>query len=222
MEPSNNENDGCPLGESGCERLAELRQARVQIADLSSQIGIDGLTGLYNYRHFLRAAEQELERTRRNGQPTALIMVDLDHFKQVNDLWGHQVGNLVLRRCAALMQQTLRKIDIPCRYGGEEFALLLPATDLPHAVNAAERLRQGIQQLSIEVGAESFSVTASMGISLCRNGENLTPGELVERADAFLYQAKRKGRNRVCHAEFHLVRPRGEVGRDEKDELLKP
>ncbi|MCB1829071.1 MAG: GGDEF domain-containing protein [Chromatiaceae bacterium] len=222
MSPGDKESERCPIGEASCVRLDELHQARMQISELSEQVHVDSLTGLYNYRHFLQLAEQELERTRRNSQPTALIMVDLDHFKRVNDDWGHEAGNQTLRRCASLIKNELRKIDIPCRYGGEEFALLLPATELPHAVAVANRLRLVIQQSPIEFGDQRFSVTASMGVDVSRKGEDLTPGEFVERADAFLYQAKIGGRNRVCHPDYAAVRPKGQVGREEKDELLRP
>lgn len=212
----------CPIGETSCVRLDELRQARAQIADLSEKVQVDSLTGLYNYRHFQQLAEQELERTRRNGHPTALIMVDLDHFKKVNDDWGHEAGNLTLRSCASLIKNELRKIDIPCRYGGEEFALLLPATELPHAVAVANRLRLAIRQMRIEFGGQQFSVTASMGVDVSKKGEDLTPGQFVEKADAFLYQAKIEGRDRVCHRDYELLKPKGQVGKEEKEELLKP
>lgn len=222
MCPRDNEPERCPIGETSCVRLDELRQARTRLTDLSEKVQVDSLTGLYNYRHFLQLAEQELERTRRNGHPTALILVDLDHFKRVNDDWGHEAGNLTLRRCASLLKNELRKIDIPCRYGGEEFALLLPATELPHAVAVANRLRLVIRRLQLESGSQQFSVTASMGVAVSRKGEELTPGQFVERADAFLYQAKFEGRDRVCHPDYAVIRPKGQVGKDEKDELLKP
>jgi diguanylate cyclase (GGDEF)-like protein len=211
----------CPVGETECERLDELQQAHEQITELSRQVHVDSLTGLFNYRHFLVITEQELERTRRTGRPTALIMVDLDHFKQVNDEWGHEAGNEALKQCAALMRQVLRKVDIPCRYGGEEFALLLPATELAHAVAVANRLRQAIAAAPVAFSGISFPLTASMGVEVCGKGDDMTPGELVERADELLYQAKLGGRNRVCHREYDLLKPRGQVSRDEKDELMK-
>ncbi|MCB1761529.1 MAG: GGDEF domain-containing protein [Gammaproteobacteria bacterium] len=222
MSPREDERERCPVGEKNCARLDELDQALRQIADLSAQLHIDTLTGLYNYRHFLQFAEQELERTRRNGQPTVLVMVDLDHFKCVNDDWGHEAGNQTLRHCAALMKRELRKIDIPCRYGGEEFALLLPATELPHGVAVANRLSRIIRQTPVELGGQQIWVTASMGVDVARKGEELTPGALVERADALLYQAKIGGRDRVCHPDYRMLRPKGQVGREEKEELLKP
>ncbi|MCB1759235.1 MAG: GGDEF domain-containing protein [Gammaproteobacteria bacterium] len=211
----------CPVGEAECPRLDELERAQEQIATLSRQVHVDSLTGLFNYRHLLVVAEQELERTRRTGRPTALIMVDLDHFKRVNDEWGHEAGNEALKHCAVLMRQVLRKVDIPCRYGGEEFALLLPATELPHAVAVADRLRRAIEGAPVEYAGISFQLTASMGVEVCGKGDELTSGQLLERADELLYQAKLGGRNRVCHREYELLKPRGQVSRDEKDELMQ-
>jgi len=222
MSRRDRETEKCPIGETSCARLDELRQALARIDALSEQVRIDTLTGLYNYRHFLQLAEQELERTRRTAQPTALIMMDIDRFKQVNDELGHEAGNLALSQCASVLKSELRRIDIPCRYGGEEFALLLPSTDLPHAVRVAGRLRLAVEQSSIEFGGQSFAVTVSLGVAVAGKGEELTPGRFVERADAFLYKAKAEGRNRVCHPAYELIRPKGQVGREEKDELLKP
>lgn len=119
-------------------------------------------------------------------------------------------------------ERELRKIDIPCRYGGEEFALLLPATELPHGVAVANRLSRIIRQTPVELGGQQIWVTASMGVDVARKGEELTPGALVERADALLYQAKIGGRDRVCHPDYRMLRPKGQVGREEKEELLKP
>lgn len=212
----------CPVGETECVRLDELRRALEEIEALSRQVHVDSLTGLFNYRHFMLMTEQELERTRRSGRPTALIMVDLDRFKIVNDDWGHEAGNRALQQCAELMRTVMRKIDIPCRYGGEEFALLLPSTELPHAVAVAERLRRAIESTPITHAGSSFSVTASMGVEACARRDQMTAGTLIERADELLYQAKLEGRNRVCHRDYELVGSGGKVGRDEKDELLKP
>jgi len=222
MNPGDKESEQCPIGETSCGHLDELRQARMQIVNLSEQVHVDSLTGLYNYRYFLQLAEIELERTRRNGQPIVLVMVDLDHFKRVNDDWGHEAGNLTLCQCAALIKKELRKIDIPCRYGGEEFALLLPATELAQAVTVANRLRLAVQRMQIEVAGRQFSVTASMGVAVSGRGDDLTPGQLVESADAFLYQAKAQGRDQVCYPDYSHLQPKGQVGREEKDELLKP
>jgi diguanylate cyclase (GGDEF)-like protein len=148
-------------------------------------------------------------------------MLDLDHFKQVNDDWGHEAGNRILQHCAGLMKKLLRRVDIPCRYGGEEFALIMPATPLPRAVNAAERVRQAIAGSVIPFEGQEIRVTVSMGADLCMPEDDLTVEALVERADGFLYQAKAEGRNRVCHGDFSRLQPKGQVSRDEKRELLE-
>jgi len=222
MSPDDKENPECPVGEAWCPRLGELTATRAEAVELAQQVHTDGLTGLFNHRHFQLTLERELERTRRTGQPISLVMVDLDHFKQINDRWGHEVGNQVLRQCALLMVRGLRKIDIACRYGGEEFALLLPGTSLPRAVNAANRLRLAIADTPLQTTDGALPVTASMGADVFVKGDTMGPADFVQRADSQLYQAKQQGRNRVCHLAFELTRPKGQVGREEKAALSKP
>jgi diguanylate cyclase (GGDEF)-like protein len=222
MDNNDNEKGGCPVGETGCPRLEELEHACRQVETLAEQVHTDALTGLYNYRHFLHMMEQEWERTRRSGQPAALVMLDLDHFKRVNDQWGHETGNRVLRHCARLIAGMLRKIDVPCRYGGEEFALILPATPLPRAVGAANRLRTAIAGTPLKLDGTTLTVTASMGVNLYRKGDTLEMDAFIEQTDSFLYQAKKEGRNRVCHPDFKLFHSETQVGREEKDDLFRP
>ena len=222
MPSQDKEKPDCPVGEAWCPRLGELTATLARADELSQQVHTDGLTGLFNYRHFQLMLERELERTRRTGQPLSLVMVDLDHFKRINDRWGHETGNRVLQHCAGVMAKALRKIDIACRYGGEEFALMLPGTPLPRAVNAANRLRLAIAETPLQQPEGPLFVTASMGAEVFQKGDETAPAEFVERADAQLYQAKAQGRNRVCHQPFDLSRPRGQVGRDEKEALFKP
>jgi diguanylate cyclase (GGDEF)-like protein len=221
MDISDNETRICPVGEADCPRLDELAYARSRMEMLAEQVHTDALTGLYNYRHFSRMMEQEWERTRRSGQPAALVMVDLDHFKRINDQWGHETGNRVLRHCARLIAGMLRKIDVPCRYGGEEFALILPATPLPRAVSAANRLRTAIAGTPLELDSVTISATASMGVNVYRKGDTLEMDAFIEQTDSFLYQAKKEGRNRVCHPDFKLFRPETQVGREEKEDLFR-
>ena len=177
----------------------------------------DQLTGLANYRYFCQALEQEMERTQRGGQPTTLIMLDVDYFKKVNDNWGHEVGNQALIHIAGLMCQTVRRLDIPCRYGGEEFAVILPNTELAASIPVAERLRKAIEETPLPVAEQQLSLTASLGISSYLLGEDVSLEELVQRADHYLYQAKQEGRNRVRHASLPKVEL---VSRDEKDALF--
>ncbi|MES9856113.1 MAG: GGDEF domain-containing protein [Sedimenticola sp.] len=210
----------CPVEESQCQHIDELMELRLRTNELEGLVHTDTLTGLFNYRYFLLALEQELERTRRSGHPTSLVMLDLDHFKRVNDTWGHEVGNKVLRQTADIIGQLLRRIDFPCRYGGEEFVLILPATPLPRAITVAERLRQAIADTPVELESDTFSVNVSMGVSVYGKHSRLTSEAFIQEVDALLYQAKEGGRNRVEHAALDAVRPAGQVSKDEKSALF--
>jgi diguanylate cyclase (GGDEF)-like protein len=155
---------------------------------------IDGLTGIYNRRHLERRLVAELERMARYQHGMAVLMVDIDHFKRVNDEFGHLLGDEVLRHISVVLTRSLRKLDILCRYGGEEFAILLPETTAENAVNVAEKLRRKIE-------AHNFAgvprpVTVSIGhADYPKHG--VTRDELIKAADAALYAAKQAGRNRV-------------------------
>ncbi len=215
-EESSHMQPQCPAGKGECYLIDEVVELRQSLAELSELVRKDTLTGLANYRYFSKALEQELERTQRSGQPTTLIMLDIDHFKKVNDQWGHEVGNQALIHIAKLMQQTMRKLDIPCRYGGEEFAIILPNTDLSASIPVADRLRLAIAESPLQVGKEQLQLTASFGIDTFRFDEQASPEELVQRADHYLYQAKQEGRNRVRHASLPPV---DLVSRDERAAL---
>ena len=221
VSDSDKEMPECPVGETECPRLNELEEARVEAAELAGLVHTDSLTGLFNYRHFELILGQELERTRRDGRSTALVMLDLDHFKRINDHWGHEAGNQVLQQCAEQIRNQLRKVDVACRYGGEEFALILPSTSLARAVSAARRIREGIAGMEIMYREEGIRVTASLGVDVYTKRDRLPLAAFVERADGFLYRAKEQGRNLVCHPDFDLYRPPGQVGRVEKEELFK-
>jgi diguanylate cyclase (GGDEF)-like protein len=219
MTDNHNKKPECPAGEEQCLYLDELLQLRQHNESLAELVHTDTLTGLFNFRHFSLVMEQEMERTRRSGQPTALIMLDLDHFKQINDTYGHEAGNRVLRHVADLMIQLLRRVDVPCRYGGEEFALILPGTTLPRAVNAADRVRRMLEETPVDIGGESIAVTASMGVNVYMKHMAQTLSDFVEQTDSYLYQAKQQGRNRVAHPDFQSVWPDTQVGREEKSLL---
>ncbi|ASP38812.1 GGDEF domain-containing protein [Bacterioplanes sanyensis] len=187
----------CPLGEAQCPVIDEVMQLRQQVLT-------DPLTGLYNVRHFTAALEQELERTERTGIATALMMIDLDHFKRINDQWGHEVGNRVLRGTAACIRENTRRLDVQCRYGGEEFAVILPSTERRLAIQVAERVRLALQDAMFYVDDDSdqtIDVTASIGIAWHGMDQWHSQQSLVEEADQYLYQAKQQGRNRVCYAD---------------------
>lgn len=155
----------------------------------------DELTGLANRRRFLAQMDAEVARSRRSGSPLAIVLADLDDFKQVNDKHGHEAGDRTLRAFADILRAAVRDVDLPVRLGGEEFAVLLPDTDLLGGANLAERLRVTLERHQIDGGASPIWVTASFGVScypLAASAE-----ELLVDADRRLYDAKRRGKNRV-------------------------
>jgi diguanylate cyclase (GGDEF)-like protein len=162
----------------------------------------DELTGLFNRRRFQEAMATEVERSKRFGQPVGLVLLDLDDFKTVNDTYGHQQGDLVLREVARVLRETSREIDEPARYGGEELAVVLPGTDLEGAYNLAERVRAGIEELVLPLldGDGALRVTASFGVATLPGSADDMRG-LVAAADEALYRAKRAGKNRTVRAE---------------------
>jgi len=156
----------------------------------------DGLTGLTNHRTFQQRFEDLLERASRNGGKVALLLCDVDHFKKVNDTYGHPIGDEVLRRVARVLQEVPRKIDIPARYGGEEFAVLLDNVDVTQAKAVAERIRIEISKIVVDSDKGPLSVTESVGVAAFPE-DGRDRATLIERADLALYHAKHTGRNRV-------------------------
>jgi diguanylate cyclase (GGDEF)-like protein len=151
------------------------------------------LTGIANHRAFQEFLQQHFHEARRYRQPLTLALIDVDHFKQFNDAFGHQAGDEVLKRVARILRENVRQADFVARYGGEEFAIVFPSTDIESAMQVAERLRQAIEQAEWE----HRPVTASFGVASLQPGME-APRELIEAADSALYQAKAAGRNRVC------------------------
>jgi|GEM_PF-310449 len=159
----------------------------------------DGLTGIYNRRHLENRLAAEWERHQRYGRLFSLLMIDIDHFKAVNDTYGHQTGDEVLKNVAARIVKNIRKTDCLARYGGEEFCCLLPETGLGNAMMLAELFRREVEAMTIAAGETGVQVTVSLGVSEMSPGD--TPETLLKRADEALYQAKRTGRNKVVPLE---------------------
>ena len=180
----------------------------------------DELTGLYNYRFFARQLDIEMARTMRTGQACALIMIDLDDFKQINDTFGHDRGNTFLVQVSQALARKLRPTDIMCRYGGDEFAVIMPATDLSDAVRIAERLNAAVSTLSPEL-EKHFSV--SIGVAEYepeRSGE-LDMNQFIRSADKALYRAKERGKDGICYeGRLPNVDTMTSVSSDEKTALL--
>jgi diguanylate cyclase (GGDEF)-like protein len=160
----------------------------------------DPLTGLFNRRYLEETLEREVRRAVRASQPLSVIMLDLDHFKKFNDTYGHEAGDMVLRETAASLTRSVRAEDIVCRYGGEEFVIILPTADLDSAHLRAERIRSSCRGLTVVYQGRSVGIiTASLGVAaLPMHGS--TPGQLLDAADAALYRAKEEGRDRVLDA----------------------
>ena len=168
--------------------------------ELTRQAARDSLTGMLNRRSFMLELERELARVRRGGGILSVAMFDLDHFKELNDTHGHPAGDEVLRGIAATMQATIRQPDILGRYGGEEFALLMPDTDAAMAMKVCERIRVAIQMGGVEWNGRRLSITISGGVAAFAL-HGATSEALIAAADAALYEAKRAGRNQVFPAQ---------------------
>jgi len=175
-------------------RTAELARANAQLTKLAIT---DPLTGVFNRRHFFDLAQQELARAQRYGHSLSAIMLDLDHFKQINDQHGHLAGDCVLQTTAKRIRDNIRDIDILGRYGGEEFSVLLPNTALSGAQEIAERVCKIIGSEDVNVNGEEILVTASLGLVSVEELANVRIELLFDQADQALYKAKQTGRNRV-------------------------
>lgn len=171
-----------------------LRESNRQLERLSHT---DPLTGLANRRSFIDTLLREFERSQRGNLPLALIMVDADHFKQINDHYGHLLGDQVLIALAEALQHFMRPYDTAARFGGEEFAVILPATDLDQALLVAGRLRERVAARLFTGALEGLQVTVSLGVAALPHPRILTPEQLLHAADTALYQAKHNGRDRV-------------------------
>ncbi|AWJ83972.1 hypothetical protein TSH58p_10845 [Azospirillum sp. TSH58] len=188
--------DGLPVIYVLINDVTALKESEERLRRLSIT---DSLTGVSNRRHFVEAAEQELARARRYGRPVTLLMLDLDHFKSINDTHGHAVGDEALRAFTAASRALLRENDLLGRTGGEEFAILLPETDIAGARMVAERIRRRTAELAVPAGDETVRFTVSIGVACCAAGTRDVDA-MLSSADEALYRAKAAGRNRVVCA----------------------
>lgn len=171
-----------------------LKESNRRLMELSQT---DALTGLANRRRLMEILKVEFERSNRTNTPFSLLMIDLDHFKKINDNYGHQEGDVVLRTVAELMQHHLRQYDTAARFGGEEFSLVLPESDPVEAAGVAERIRKEIAKMCFSGAIENLKITASIGVASSPHPRIDDINELLRAADNALYEAKNNGRNRV-------------------------
>jgi diguanylate cyclase (GGDEF)-like protein len=176
----------------------DLKEQNARLEELSNT---DPLTQLANRRCLMQTLEKECQRSIRNNHSLSMIMADLDHFKRVNDTCGHQQGDVVLKAVAEAIVDELREYDLAARFGGEEFALLLPGTDLPQATFAAERIRKRVAALKFEGCLKNLTITISLGVATGPRKDIQGTDDLVRLSDDALYAAKREGRNRVVIAD---------------------
>ena len=208
---SDGEITGCIVARSTLDKLSKrdisyleqlTRQSAITInrANTYSKVlqyaTLDALTNLNNRRQFEVRLKQEIATTKRQKNPLCAMMIDIDFFKKVNDTYGHASGDAVLRTVASIIKEHLRESDIPSRYGGEEFAVLLPYTHIEEAKIVGERLRKAVEETPIPIDKKNINVTISMGLAEFSPQE--TGEDLFKRADSALYEAKESGRNRVC------------------------
>lgn len=178
--------------------IRDISDRREDSENMMRASACDYLTGIANRRTFFEAAELELERWRRFPRPLSLITIDADFFKKINDTWGHPAGDEVLRNLALTLTATVREIDVVARLGGEEFAALLPSTDLDGALLLAERFRSAVESQRVKAGEQDISYTVSVGVA-SMDSDVSGVDHLLKLADSALYAAKNAGRNRVWH-----------------------
>jgi len=181
----------------GYQMAASLKHFQ-RFSSVKNMATYDTLTGLYNRRYFEERLGVEAEKSFYSGVPLSLVMVDIDHFKKVNDTFGHTEGDQILCKISSLLKNSVRRKDTVARYGGEEFILILPEAGLEQSFVIAERIRQSVEKTLFEVERAQVNLTLSMGISNFPSHRVKSKEELIKMADQALYDAKRGGRNRVC------------------------
>lgn len=199
------------------EGLASQAMVAIKNAQLYEEAIIDSLTGLFHHKYFMRRIKEEIDKVKRYKYPLGLLMIDLDHFKEINDTYGHQTGDAVLVKVAQIIKNATRRSDIVCRYGGEEFSIILPEPELKNqninddtipqgVLVAAERLRKKVEEETFKtIGGREIKITISVGIAYVpAHSDEFTASDLVEHADKALYHAKENGRNRI--EAYNIVR----------------
>ena len=215
MDNSNQTQLQCPVGEIDCRWLDEIEKLRQQVLDLSEQVSTDALTGVYNFRYFRNLLQVEMDRSKRSGIPTTLVMADLDHFKTINDTYGHETGNQALVHVAEIIRQEIRTTDSVCRYGGGVFAMIFPETHLNLAVKVADRIREMIAFTPLIHDLKEINLTVSMGASVYMRTSIIDTEQFVDSVDKYMYEAKQAGRNCICHIDYADLRKVTEIGTDE-------
>lgn len=188
--------------------IADVTERLCMMEEMCRLARTDSMTGLWNRGYFCELARREIAVSRRSGRALAVLLLDVDHFKGVNDTYGHDAGDRALISLAETLRETIREVDIPARYGGEEFCVLLPGISPEGACTAAERIRSAIEGGSVPFEDGSFRVTVSIGIAFFRS-PGMTLDQLLKHADIALYGAKKNGRNRIeiyqpsdgCHSQ---------------------
>jgi two-component system, cell cycle response regulator len=193
--------------------LVRLKRMHDQIHDARTRLEAlaisDELTGLYNYRYLHTRLNEEFKRSERYRDPLACVMLDIDHFKRINDRYGHDVGDVVLRETSARVRRAVREIDVVTRYGGEEFLLVLPSTNFSGALAVADRVWRAVggEPFTLATGSERISV--SVGVAVFPSRDIKSKDQLIKAADKALYQAKNEGRDRICvfQHQGYIYRP---------------
>jgi diguanylate cyclase (GGDEF)-like protein len=188
---------GVYLGGLNDKISAQKRSLEALTNVLEAQSMTDDVTGLYNHRHLLEEIEKEVERSQRYKRFLSGIMVDIDDFKEVNDTHGHVIGDLVLREMALVLNQSIRKIDIVGRYGGDEFVVILPEAEWSSAHAVAERILQNIRQHRFKTKGDYISLTVSVGLFYFKDTTGLDKTQFIERIDEAMFQAKALGKDKV-------------------------
>jgi two-component system, cell cycle response regulator len=184
----------------------DIAQARTRLEQLAIQ---DDLTGLYNYRYLHNRLGEEFKRAERYREPLSCVMLDIDHFKRINDRFGHDAGDAVLREIAARIRKAVREIDVVTRYGGEEFLLVLPSTNFSGALAVADRVWRAIGCEPFLFSSTSERITVSAGVAVFPSRDIKSKDQLLKASDRALYQAKEEGRDRICvyQHQGYIYRP---------------